>query len=276
MMRSIALLALLCALAAPALAGGPEFLPEGQVLFAVPAADITKPRFEVSWQRWRLDGETINAGRANLGSELSILRWSREGEARFDLGLDAGVLAVFNLDGKTQDLLNADYSIGLPFAWRVDERWSARLRIYHASSHLGDEFVLFDGQPFEVDERLELSFEAVDALAAYRVESLRLYAGATRIVSSATSIDRNRIQAGAEYEIELGRPTLTLALDLQAWEETDWEVQTALRASARITSPSRPTRSIALFLEAYDGPLPYGQFYVFDVSWVGLGLRFRL
>ena len=254
-----------------------RFLPASR-LFEVPAADVTKPRFEVSWQRWRLDDQTINVGRASLGSELPLIRWEIAGDRNMlEWGLDAGVLAVFNLDGRTQDLLNADYSIGMPLSWRYQDVWSARIRLYHASSHLGDEFLLFDGQPFEVDERLELSFEALEALASLELSRLRLYAGGTRILSSATAIDRNRAQAGAEYRLLRGANTaIVFALDLQSWEETDWELQTSLRVAASFFRADRPARSITLFLEGFDGPLPYGQLYVFDVSWVGLGVRFRL
>jgi len=62
-------------------------------------------------------------------------------------------------------------SVGIP----VTVRWagfSSRLRVYHQSSHLGDEFLLSS----EI-ERKNLSFEAVDLLLSQEIGPLRAYGG---------------------------------------------------------------------------------------------------
>src|SRR6185503_17309890 len=80
------------------------------------------------------------------------------------LGVAGAIFAQFDLDSASYDLLNADYTIGLPLTFRAG-RISGRLRPYHQSSHLGDEFLLRPSPP----KRVNLSFEAVEALLSVDV-----------------------------------------------------------------------------------------------------------
>ncbi len=50
----------------------------------------------------------------------------------------------FDLSAPSSDLINTDYVVGVPLSWRSGG-WSTRVRLYHQSSHLGDEFLL--GRP---------------------------------------------------------------------------------------------------------------------------------
>src|SRR6185295_5880290 len=89
------------------------------------------------------------------------------------ISLAGAVFAQVDLNAASYDLMNADYLIGLPITYRVD-RFSTRLRLYHQSSHLGDEFLLREGLPIT---RENLSFESVEWLVSQDLASLRLYAG---------------------------------------------------------------------------------------------------
>jgi hypothetical protein len=58
------------------------------------------------------------------------------------------VFAQFDLDSTSDDLLNADYVVGLPLTFRR-AGFSARGRFYHQSSHLGDELLLREENDLE-------------------------------------------------------------------------------------------------------------------------------
>jgi hypothetical protein len=88
------------------------------------------------------------------------------------LSLAGSVFAQFDLGASSFDLINADYILALPLTLRRSG-FSARLRVYHQSSHLGDEFLLRS----EFPERENLSFESAEALLSQDVGFLRLYAG---------------------------------------------------------------------------------------------------
>ena len=75
-------------------------------------------------------------------------------------------------DPGSNDLVNADYRFGLMTGYRTG-RLSGSLRLYHQSSHLGDEFVLNS----QVN-RLNLSYEELDLKLSFDAASwLRLYGG---------------------------------------------------------------------------------------------------
>ncbi len=88
------------------------------------------------------------------------------------MSLLGGVFSQYNLDTPSDDLINADYLVG-PMLTLRRGRVSARLRLYHQSSHLGDEFIL--NKP-GVD-RINLSFEPFDGLVALTGRWWRLYVG---------------------------------------------------------------------------------------------------
>ncbi|RMG45709.1 MAG: DUF1207 domain-containing protein [Acidobacteria bacterium] len=252
-------------------------LPEG-VLFVPPLADQKQPRFHVTFQRYRTDFGTYDVGSVGFGENFGLLRWpgEREGDG-WQLGISGAVFAIFNLDAESMDLLNADYYIGFPVEVHSG-RFSGRLRLFHLSSHLGDEFLL-NPQPGPPVERINLSYEALEALAAYERRGARVYAGAIRILSSDTPLRRNRVQAGAEYRSRhLGRARLRLVAgaDLEAWSETDWDIDTSVKAGIVFPNARRLDRSIQVLLEFYDGHAPHGQFYPLRVRYLGAGFGFSL
>ena len=84
----------------------------------------------------------------------------------FQISISGSVFAQFDLDVNSYDLLNADYIVGIPITMRTGA-FSARLRLYHQSSHLGDEFLLREEDPTFVRENI--SYEsAEDASVARR------------------------------------------------------------------------------------------------------------
>ena len=100
------------------------------------------------------NGDT-NIGAVGLGDNFGLFRIAAAAAGNgLQLDLVGGIFAQFNLDQPSFDLINADYLIGLPLSFRASG-FSARLRLYHQSSHLGDEFLLS-----RMPERENLSFES--------------------------------------------------------------------------------------------------------------------
>ena len=71
------------------------------------------------------------------------------------------MFAIFDMNSDSHDLVNADYFVGAAGAYAVGP-FQALARVFHQSSHLGDEFLLHD-RP----ERVNLSYEAVDLKLSY-------------------------------------------------------------------------------------------------------------
>lgn len=249
-------------------------------LFSGPLADQKQPRFHTTWQRWHTPSGEFDIASVGFGENFGLMRWPRghEGDG-WQVGIGGAVFAIFNLDSSSLDLLNADYYVGFPISYRSGD-WSARLRLFHQSSHLGDEFLLQpqDQQPVPQAQRINLSYEAAEVLGSYERQGARLYFGATRIVTiDPAALGRNRLQAGVEYR---GNPVhwrtsrIIAGIDVEAWSETGWERDKSLKAGLMFRSPYGDARSLQILLEYYDGHAPHGQFFKVEVEYFGIGIAY--
>jgi len=250
--------------------------PEGD-LFAAPQADLKQPRFHTTWQRYHGGYAMFDMASVGIGSSLGLVRWpgAREGDG-WQLGISGAVFAIFNLEGRSSDLLNADYVIGFPLSWRRGN-FSARARLFHQSSHLGDEFLL-EPQPGPHVERINLSYVALELLGSWETHGLRFYGGGARLVQTYTNLGRTWLQAGADYH---GGPAwwrswlFVAAVDIEAWSETDWSRDVSAQAGIMVRSRDGAARTVQFLLQYYSGHSPYGQFYTDDVEFWGAGITYN-
>jgi hypothetical protein len=139
-------------------------------LFQPLLADPKQPRFFVEYQRVSFDtfavpaevrAREINAAFVGLGGDFGL--WARRLPGNCSgaqVNVFGGVLSAFNLDTRSSDLINSDFIGGVAVMWRQDSL-SARLRLLHQSSHLGDELLLNN----PTVNRVNLSFEEIEEQA---------------------------------------------------------------------------------------------------------------
>ena len=256
---------------------GPEILPRSS-LFEPLMADPRWPRFSASYQFYLDDEDVTHAGAVSFGETFSLLR-GRGAGGRWGVGFQAAVFALFDLDSTSSDLVNADYWVGIPLTYRRGD-FSAQGRLYHQSSHIGDEFLIEGRLPPE--ERVNLSYEAADLLLSYDIgQPFRVYAGGTwRFNREPDDFGEWAVRGGMEYEAEDtmwgGRLRPVAAIDVRAREETDWDPDLSLRAGVRIENARIAGRSLLLLGEFNTGSNPNGQFYRRDLTYIGLGIQLEL
>jgi hypothetical protein len=137
--------------------------PPGQLFYA-PMASPKEPRTHVSYFRLNIPGDSISIGSVGFGDSFGLVRrpgWGKDDA--WQLSISGAVLAQFNMSVASMDLINADYIIGFPLSYR-NGAWSMRARIFHQSSHLGDEFLLQPQDPSLKATRINLSFETIELL----------------------------------------------------------------------------------------------------------------
>jgi hypothetical protein len=242
----------------------------GLPIFEPLLADPRWPRFSASFHDYFDDDEIEHVGAANFGATFPLVGGSAFGDGGWQLSLQAGVFAIFDLDAESLDLVNADYLVGLLGSYRRGPL-SGFLRIYHQSSHLGDEFLLRS----RID-RVNLSFEALDAVASWDVfEFLRLYGGAGWIFHrEPADLDPFYVEAGTELRSPWawrGALRPLAALDLQWREESDWRTDVSVRAGLEVQSPELRSLRLLLLLEYYNGRSPNGQFWARRIEYLGAG-----
>ena len=250
----------------------PIVFPAGD-LFRPLIADPKQPQFFISVLQVSKP-QSVTAASVGYGETFGLWRWPglRPGEG-WQLSLTGGLFAQFNLDAPSNDLVNADYNIGFSLTHRHGP-YSARARLYHQSSHLGDEFLL--GQPGL--ERINLSFEAVDAIASWEWPRWRIYGGAGYIFNrEPEDLEPAYAEAGIEYRgqrmrWDLGR--LIGGVDLRSFEEQDWDVGVSVKAGIELGQADPGRRRIRILAEYYDGFSPFGQFFDTEIRYAGVGVYF--
>ena len=243
-------------------------LPEKE-LFAPLLADPRQPRFSMSYQHYHSQADEFAAASVALGEYFGLAQGFFGEAGSSQIGIQAAVFALFNLDAPSSDLINADYWIGLPLSYRRGP-WSYLIRLYHQSSHLGDEFIL--GNPGI--NRVNLSYEDLEGLVSYEWERWRVYGGGGYLVHSEPDLAPKQFHARAEFlePDAVGRFNFIAAVDVRASEELDWSSSRSFQAGFEFKSSS--PRRVRLMLEYFQGHSPNGQFYRESLRYTGLGLYF--
>jgi hypothetical protein len=241
--------------------------------FRPPVAGPTEPRMFLSRLEVKRDAGDFSAAYVGLGYDFGLLRrQSSTPDYGWQLSLFGSAESLFNLDLPGDALVNTDYRIGVPLTWR-NGAFSMRGRVYHQSSHLGDELILGGNAP----RRVDLSFEAADLLVAWERSGLRLYGGAGQVLrTSTTTYEGSELHAGFDYvsaPLVLGQ-RLTAGLDVKWLEPADWHSGVSAKAGVKVGRHSLERRGLTLLVELYEGFAPFGQFFVEDLSYRGVTLQF--
>jgi len=253
------------------LTGKGKVFPVGN-LFRPLLADPKQPQFFVSLKRFRSSGASYTMASVGFGETFGLYRFlgSQEGNG-LQLSLEGAIFAQFNMSTASYDLINADYTIGIPVTYRHGDN-SLRFRIYHQSSHLGDEFL----QSLNPPERVNLSFEAVDLIYSREWRGWRVYGGGEYLIHKEPA-DLKPMSAhwGLEYRCSKplvwnGRPIF--GVDMKSMEEHNWSIDTSVKAGFEFGNPNPGQRRIRLMAEWYKGFDPHGQFYNNKVEYYGIGV----
>ena len=206
-----------------------------------------------------------------LGQTLGLIR-----SGDWELAIAAGVFSQFRMEVVTNDLINSDYIVGLPLTWHRGPT-ALRFRLFHQSSHLGDEYLLHTGA-----QRADLTFESAELLVSREVGPWRGYGGAEyAFTRSPSDLEPAVLRAGLEYRgprplLRLGRlgtTRLVAGVDMESVQargrEPTWNAVTGFELSV----PASEWRWSVL-LKGSTGAAPYGQFYRDRLSSLGFGISF--
>ena len=243
-------------------------------------ADQRTPRFHLTYQSWDAEGlQQFNAGVAGLGGFWGIREWPDAlWGGDLQVGFDGFVQSIFNLDRTSLDLINSDFTFGVPVSWRKGD-WSVKVRVEHLSSHVGDEFLL--DNPIDGFQRFDFSYEGVTLIGSRDLRNHRIYAGWLYLATpdlgpSPRDLAENWFQAGWEYRWKPSMQAwgIQAGVDVQAWEELDYQADVSVKSGVFWEHPELSNRSVALLVEYYNGRVPYGQFFDFETEYGGFSMVF--
>ncbi|KPJ99341.1 MAG: hypothetical protein AMK71_09920 [Nitrospira bacterium SG8_35_4] len=229
-------------------------------LFEPLMADPRWPRFGISYHFFTDNGNLNNLLASAIGGTIPVYEDNHPFAGKWQIAIQAAAFALNDLDTTSWDLLNSDYRFGLAFLNQKGPV-SGIFRIYHFSTHAGDEFILNSGAGRE-----ELSYEAVDTIFSYNPrEWLRVYGGgAYRFSRNPKDLDPWSFQYGLELKssrkyLKILRPVA--GANFYNREDNDWHSEISLRMGAEIVSQETLPYKVQFLLGYFNGPSPYGQFF---------------
>lgn len=243
-------------------------MPECPVLFKPLLADPRQVWFSVGW-RFNDQIFVRNVIDVSYADLFPIYRWWNLffcGDA-LEIDLEGALWAIFDPLHDSSPLINADYYGGMPITYAYGPL-SFRLRLYHISSHLGDEFLL-NNPNFN---RMNPSAEYIDLFASYQfTPELRIYAGYGYIMQRDISFPfkRNYIEWGAEAYFRRGQFFLAhdclsgvpyFALHFRARQDNDWHEDGTYVLGYEFRKHSGLCRKLRVFMQYHQGFSCEGQF----------------
>jgi len=243
-------------------------------LFEPLIADSKWPRFSLAYHYYLKDRMIKHAFSPNFGASFGLYRTEAK-SLEWEIGVQAGLFALMDIGKTSSALINADYFVGLPVSYR-SEPWSGLIRLYHISSHLGDEFMLTpEGKK---TQRINLSYEGIDVLLSYNFGNTRFYGGGGYIIHKEPSYYKPlKIQGGAEYYSSTtflnGRLRPVGGIDIKAEEHGRWVPGISCKVGVQLENSSLISNKVQLMLEFYSGKSIHGQLYKDSVKYIGIGLH---
>ncbi|WP_194847324.1 DUF1207 domain-containing protein [Candidatus Neptunochlamydia vexilliferae] len=219
----------------------------------------------------------------SYGDEFPIFRWRDvfRWNGAMQIGIQAGVWSVFKMgvhhdNGEISELFNTDYLVGFPLTYAAN-KWAFRLRVYHISSHLGDEFIVHHPEV----KRVNPSMEALDLFVSWQVnKALRVYVGPGWVWHSDSTYPIKPplyVEWGGEVRL-LGQKffyhrlygTAFLAVYLRNWQVNGWNLDGTYMAGYEVSKLEGVGRKIRLFVNYHRG-YSVGQFFKDRTSFTGFG-----
>lgn len=229
----------------------------------------------------------------SFGEVFPIYRWYGVGPwcADVQLDIEAAVWSLFEwtkqkgvIQGDACALVDADYYVGLPLSYAV-RCWSFRLRLYHISCHLGDEFLILQQLNDPNFRRLNPSDNALDFYASYYTwrQKLRLYAGVGYIFDTNISypVKPWYLEYGAELRL-FGRRIPCTRLHLQPYlamnftntQDRHWDIDQNYVAGLEFSKLARIGRKVRFYGQYHTGFVEAGQFTRLRTHYLALNLSY--
>lgn len=212
----------------------------------------------------------------SLGLRSNLVRWGHAAQRASELGFELCAYTQFIFEDPFRELetslFNIDFKIGVHYQYKL-ERWRFRGRLYHLSSHLGDDFLIRNRiEGFKENSRI---YEVVEFSAAWENRWWQLYATPGIIIHSAYPRKPFLGQTGVQFVYPIGEKDWIRwvgGADLKIEQELDF--RPGLHFGAGIGIGKKRRFPFTIMADYYNGFLPYSLFDRIAIQWVGLSLWF--
>jgi hypothetical protein len=242
-------------------------------LFPPLVASPREPQFSARYEKnnTELDGNYA-ASVNSFGDYLPIFEYTLDEERALQFSVDGALYAIFNLDTPSLDLFNMDFITGFSLSYQHNESLTFRARLFHVSSHLGDEFLIANPEVV----RKNSSYEDFQVVGAYTIGGWRFYGGGGHIVRSDPEIEAEpwSTKGGIEFRRPIGYFNMDAlaAVEIQSVERMNWRLNRSVMAGIVVLQSE--TREVRFMGNYYSGGSQHGQFFRESLEYFGLGVYF--
>jgi hypothetical protein len=243
------------------------------MLFAGPRDPVSKADLVVVTNSPTELGNGVEAEVA-LGTAVPVFLLAGDSESNaLVLGVEAAVFARFGFQFTERPLINTDWVFAAPIVWHRGPHW-VRMRYYHTSSHLGDEYA----QRFDA-EAVNFSRDAVDAMGWLQPRrGIGVFAGMRYAYSVHPEAARRwAARAGAQLGSTQGDDFVLPfgAIDVELDQDVEWRPRVNIQAGVWLP-PIAGHRGGRVGAGLLTGPSPLGQFQGLRTTQITLGISLNL
>ncbi len=246
-----------------------QWLPVGRVFPVVVADPLECQVSGSSAFLFRKDAEVSLYSLVNLGFSKPVIRMRRKYTGELTFG--AAVFSQFDLIRRENQsylagLMNTDFKVAVDYSVGGDKQ-VLRFRIFHLSSHLGDDYMQRHADTLLNDK--SQNYEQADITWLRHFRPGYLYAGAGMIYTPYAFRKRAVLQAGGLFQTR-GPVAFFSSVDCKSIAENEFVPDIRTLAGISVARKSIPL--FRLWAEFYSGELPYSTIDYGRVMWVGLGV----
>ncbi len=212
----------------------------------------------------------------NLGFNKPVL--SHKGQSvSWDITLGTAVFTQFDLNRRMDGsylagILGNDYKISADFNLQKNKN-IIKFRFFHLSSHLGDDYILRNTENNKNDK--SANYEQVDLTFLRYNRKNYWFAGLGEIYTKYVFRKRFSMQVGGLLNFKESKPiNFFTSGNIKVLAENNYVPD--FRSALGVNINRKSESLIRLWLEYYNGQLPYGTVDYGRVSWIGLAMAMNL
>lgn len=259
----------------------PEYLPKGHLFEPILLDPIEAQSYAAVGRA--LNKSFISSGLYlpfSIGFQKGLVRWEGAKRRKKEIVLDLTSFTQFEVFYSQSEkklkrhLLNTDYKVSISWQGQVNAEQSFRLRFYHISSHLGDDYLLKNG--YTSFYRNPVNYEHTDFTYSWQKAHWRYYAGAGVGIRPIQERKRLAFQGGVLFRTPvIGKKDLKwiVGVDMRSLQQTDFEPGIKISFGVQVGKEER--NPFNFLFEYYNGHLPYSKFEDQHVQWLAAGFYFN-
>jgi hypothetical protein len=253
-----------------------SFLPEKRVFPSVFLDPLECQMMGGSYLLSRKESDLSLYSTVNMGFNRPVIaKYSDRLSWEFNFGV--AMFSQFDLIKKDDGsylagLINTDFKISADYAVSKNNN-ILRLRIFHVSSHLGDDYIQRHADTLVNDK--SVNYEQADLTYMRKLRSGYLYAGAGMIYTKYVFRERFSLQAGGIMNFRnTGFVSFFAGADIKLFAENSYSPD--VRTAFGINFNRRTVPLMRIWAEYYSGRLPYSTIDYGRVNWFGLAMAFNV